>query len=103
MASDNNQSDTEDPNSEILKYHFLFSKTHEVEFRNSKIIAAFNGELGASIARQKDSQVKYVPEFRNTAALVKLFFYNEEKNNIINIIQQRSCYHLHPIKGEIRK
>ena len=38
---------------------FSFRKTHEAAVRNSKILAAFKGDLGAEIAAQKDSPVNY--------------------------------------------
>ena len=66
---------------------FLFRRKHEAAVRNSKILAAFKGDLCVEIAAHKDSPVKYVSEFRDIAALAKLFFYHEDRTNIINIIQ----------------
>ena len=80
-----------------------FRITHEAEVRNSKIIAAFSGDLGASIPAQKGIPLNYGSEFRDSADLTKLFFYNEDRVNIINIIQQDFCYHLDPIGEETRK
>ena len=82
---------------------FSFRRTHEEAVRNSKILAAFKGNLGAAIAAQKDSPVNYRSEFRNTVALAKLFLHHKGKTKIINIIQQGSRYHLDPIKEETRK
>ena len=48
---------------------FLFRRTHEAAVRNSKILAAFKGDLGAAIASHKDSPVNYGLEFRDTKAL----------------------------------
>ena len=87
MASNHDQSNTENNNSEIRKSHFSFKRTHEASVRNSKILAAFKGDLGAEIAAHKDSPVNYGPEFRNTTALAKLFLHHEDKTKIINIIQ----------------
>ena len=41
---------------------FSFRITHESVFRNSKILAAFKGDLGVSIAEHKDSPVNYGSE-----------------------------------------
>ena len=38
---------------------FSFKITHEAAVRNSKILAAFKGDLGAAIAAHKDSPVNY--------------------------------------------
>ena len=38
---------------------FSSRRTHEAAVRNSKILAAFKGDLGAEIAAQKDSPVNY--------------------------------------------
>ena len=38
---------------------FLVKRKHEAAVRNSKILAAFKGDLGAAIAAQKDSPVNY--------------------------------------------
>ena len=82
---------------------FSFKRTHEAEVRNGKILAAFNGDLGAAIVAQKYSPVNYGSEFRGSAALEKLLFYHEDRTKIINIIQKGSCYHLNPIKEETQK
>ena len=81
----------------------LLSKTHEAAVRNSKILAAFKGDLGAAIAAQNDIPVNYGSEFRDIASLEKLFLHHEDKTKIINIIQQGSPYHLNPIKEETQK
>ena len=50
------------PKTPIQKFEkpiFLFSRTHEAAVRNSKILAEFKGDLGAAIAAQKCSPVKY--------------------------------------------
>ena len=52
---------------------FWFRSTHEASVSNIKILAAFNGDLGAEIAAQKDIPVNYISEFRNTSALAKIF------------------------------
>ena len=67
---------------------FSFKKTHEAAVRNSKILAAFKGDLGAAIAAHKDSPVNYGSELRETTALAQLFFHHEDKTKIINIIKQ---------------
>ena len=77
--------------------------THDAAVRNSKILASLKGDLGASIAAQKYIPVNYRSEFRDIAALEKIFFYHEDRTNIINIIQQGSHYHLDPIEEETRK
>ena len=82
---------------------FSFKRTHEAEVRNGKILAAFNGDLGAAIVAQKYSPVNYGSEFRGSAALEKLLFYHEDRTKIINIIQKGSCYHLDTIEEETRK
>ena len=38
---------------------FSFKRTHEAAVRNSKIVAAFKGDLSASIVTHKKSQVNY--------------------------------------------
>ena len=56
----------------IQKYKnpiFLFRRTHGAAVKNSKILAAFKGDLGAAIAAQKNSPVNYGLEFRNIASL----------------------------------
>ena len=65
---------------------FLFKRTQEAAFRNSKILAAFKGDLGAAIAAQKEIPVNCESEFCDIASLAKLFFYHEDTTNIINII-----------------
>ena len=57
---------------------FSFRITHEVVVRNIKILAEFNGDLGAAIAAQKDSPVNYGSELRDTAALENLLLYHED-------------------------
>ena len=69
MVGDNNQRNTEDSNLEIRKPIFLFNRTNEAEARNRKILAAFNCNLGASIASQKFSPLNYGSEFHDTADL----------------------------------
>ena len=76
---------------------FSFRITHEAAVRNSKILAAFKGDLGAEIAAHKDIPVNYGSESCNTTALAKLFLHHEDKNKTINIIQKGSRYHLDPI------
>ena len=48
---------------------FSFKRTHEAAVINSKIMAAFKGDLSAAIAAHKVSPVNYGPEFRDTTAL----------------------------------
>ena len=64
----------------------LFRRTHEAALRNSKILTAFKGDLGAEIAAHKDSPVNYGSEFRDIAFLAKLLLHHEDKTKIINII-----------------
>ena len=66
-------------------------------------MVAFKGDLGAAIAAHKDSPVNYGSEFRDTAALEKLFLHHEDKTRIISIIKHGSRYHLDPIEEETRK
>ena len=82
---------------------FSFKRNHEAKVRNSKIFAAFQGDLGAAIAAHKDSPVNYGSEFHDTTALAQLFLHHKDKTNIINIIKHGSCYHLNPIEEETRK
>ena len=82
---------------------FSFKRTHEAAVRNSKIMAAFKGDLGAAIAAHKESPINYGSEFRDTTALEQLFLHHKDKNNNISIIKHGSCYHLDPIKEETRK
>ena len=82
---------------------FSFRRTHEASVRNSKILAAFKGDLGAAIAAHKESPVNYGSEFRDTTYLAKLFLHHEEKTKIINIIQKGSSFHIYPIEKETRK
>ena len=46
-----------------------FKRTHEEAVRNSKILVAFNGDLGATIAAQKDIPLNYGLELHDTVAL----------------------------------
>ena len=80
MDSNNNQSDTEDANSEIRKYHFL------VQENTWGKLVAFKGDLGTAIAAHKENTVNYLLELRNISSLAKLFLHHEDKNKIINII-----------------
>ena len=48
---------------------FSFRRTHAAEVRNSKIIAAFKGGLGAAISAHKDSPINYGPEFCDITSL----------------------------------
>ena len=72
-------------------------------FRSVVAACSFKGGLGAAIAAQKESPVKYGSECHDIASLEILLFYHENKTNIINIIQQGSCYHLGPIEDKTRK
>ena len=91
------------PIQKLEKPIFSFRRTNEAEFRNIKIPVSFNGDLGASLAAQNNSPLNYESEFCNTAELTKLFYYHEERVNIINIILKGSCYHLDPIEEETQK
>ena len=82
---------------------FLFRRTHEEPVRNSKILTAFKGDLGAEILAHTDIPVNYGSEFRDTTASEKLFLHHEDKTKIINIIQKGSRCHLNPIEKETRK
>ena len=79
MDSDNNNSDNEDSYSEIQNLIISFRRTHKAEVRNSKILAAFNGDLGAAITAQIYSPVNYGSEFCDTAPLEKIFIYHENR------------------------
>ena len=46
---------------------FSFKRTNKTAVSNSKILAAFNGDLSTSIDAQKTSPLKYRSEFCNTA------------------------------------
>ena len=87
----------------LEKLIFLFRRTNEAAVKNRKILAALDGDLGASNTAQKYSPLNHGSEFCDTAALTKLFHYQEDKNNIIKIIQKGSLYHIDPIKEETRK
>ena len=41
----------------------MFRRTNDEAVRNSKILAAFNGDLGAVIMAQKDTPLNYRLEF----------------------------------------
>ena len=47
MFGENKQGNTENTNSEIRQTHFLVQNKYETSDINSKIIVAFNGNLGA--------------------------------------------------------
>ena len=47
------------PIQKFEKLIFLFRITHETAVRNSKILAAFKGDLGAAITSHKDIPVNY--------------------------------------------
>ena len=79
---------------------FSFRRTHVAAVRNSKILTAFKGDLGAAIAAQKYSSVNYGSEFRNITSLAKIFLYHKDKTKIISIIQKGYGYHLGPIEEE---
>ena len=91
------------PIQKLEKPIFSFKRTHESAVRNSKILAALKGVSGAAIAAQNDIPVTYGSKFRDISPLEKVFFYHEDKNKIINIIQQGSCYHIDQIEEETRK
>ena len=91
------------PIQKLEKSIFSFRRTNEVAVRNSKIFTAFTGDLDISIAAQKYRTLHYISEFSNTAALTKLFYYNEDRVKIINIIQQGSSYYQYPIEEETWK
>ena len=76
------------PIQKLDKPTFFFNITNEATASNSNIILVLNGDLGAEIAAQKFSPLNYGSEFRNTADLIKLFYYNKDKINTINIIHQ---------------
>ena len=61
------------PNQKFENPIFLFRITYEAEIRNSKMLAAFKGDLCAAIVAQKDSPLNYGSEFHNTSALAKSF------------------------------
>ena len=69
---------------------FSVKRTHEAAVRNSKILAAFKGDLGAAIADHKDIPVNCRSEFRDTTALAQIFLHHEDKTKIINIIKHGS-------------
>ena len=50
----------------------MFRRTPEAVFSNSKILAAFKGDLGAAIAAHKDSPVNYGSKFGEIAPLKKI-------------------------------
>ena len=77
---------------------FSFKRTHEASVRNIKILAAFKGDLGASILDHKDSPVNYGSESHDTTSLAQLFLHHKYKTKIINIIKHGSRYHLNPIE-----
>ena len=82
---------------------FSFKRTHEAAVRNSKILAAFKGDLGTAIAAHKDSPVNYGSEICYITALEKIFLHHKDNTKIINIIKHGSRYHLDPIDEGKRK
>ena len=46
-----------------------FKRTNKTAVKNSKILAALNGDLGAEIATQNDIPLNYRSELRDKAAL----------------------------------
>ena len=91
------------PIQKVNKAILSFRRTHEAEVRNRKILAAFNSDLGAVIAAQKNIPVNYGSEFRDIVSLAKIFLHREDKNKIVNIIQEGYYYHLNPIEEETHK
>ena len=91
------------PIQKLDKPIFSFRRTNEAAYMNSKILAAFNDNLGKAIAAQNDSPLYYGSEFRNTTDLSSLFHYHENKIKIVKIIQKVFCYHLDPINEETIK
>ena len=81
---------------------FSFRKIHEAAVRNSKILAAFKGDLCAEIAAHKDSPVKYGSEFRDITSLAKRFLRHKDKTKIINIIQKESRCDLDTIEEKTK-
>ena len=63
----------------VLKVEDIICCRYEAAVRNSKILAAFKGDLGAKIAAHKDIPVNYGSEFRDTTALAQLFFHHFEQ------------------------
>ena len=61
------------PIQKFKKPIFSFKRTHEAVVSNSKILAAFKGDLGEAIATHKDIPVNYGSELCNTTALEQLF------------------------------
>ena len=57
------------PIQKLEKPILLFKRTNEAAVRNSKTLAAFNGDLGAAIEAQKGIPLNYGSEFRNTSEL----------------------------------
>ena len=56
---------------------FSFKRTYEAAVRNSKILTAFKGDLGAAIAVHKHIPVNHGSELSNTTALAKLFLHHK--------------------------
>ena len=82
---------------------FWFKIKNKAAARNRKLLAAFNGYLGAEIKAQKGSPLNYGSEICDISELSKLSIYHKDKRKIINISQQGSCYDLSPIYKETRK
>ena len=59
---------------------FSFKRTYEAAVRNSKILAASKGDLGAAIADHKDNPVNYVSKFHDTTALEKIIPQSQGQN-----------------------
>ena len=75
MVVNNNQINTEPI--------FSLKRTNNAASRNIKILEAFNGNLCAAIAAQKNSPLNYRPELRNTADLERLLQYQDDQSTII--------------------
>ena len=70
---------------------------------NSKILSAFNRNLGDAIKSQKLSPLDYGSGFQYLPGIVELFSRHERENIILDIIQIGSQYHLSPIYEATRK
>ena len=73
---------------------FSFKLTKEAALQNRKILANFNGDLVDTMEISKGSPLDYGSEFWDLTRTAKLFSLHEDKDKIMDMIQQGSQYHL---------
>ena len=78
------------PVKKLISPVFSFKWTQEAAQKNSQIIAAFNGKLGAAIESQKGIPLEYVSLFQDITGIKHLFRHHKDKESIVDIIQKGS-------------